>query len=318
MKPIEQIWQQLVARGPTSWPVYQRIDETHPIDFYAGIGSDGAKLLVLISVREPMQLPSYHAFTVAKALRGDGRWNVTVQLKRPQFVHVFAHLCDDLISTARTECAPDNAGQFLIERIERWQKLLGRDRTGLLTLEEVRGLIGELLFLRNMCPIDQQPEHAVRSWEGPYDAPQDFRLAERFVEVKTCGPLNLLVWISSAEQLDRRSMPIVLSVAVVEPSDPQDGRSFTLSSLVNGVRATLEKSRSALQAFDEKMKLTGFVDREEYTRDCFALREFRHFDIQDQFPRLERQSLPDAIVSLEYQLDLLKCLSFEREYQAGL
>jgi hypothetical protein len=313
MKPIEKIWQELIGRGRSDWPVYQRVDDTHPIDFYAGIGADGTRVLMLISAPEPAGPPSYHAFEVIKARRNDGRWTVTVELRRSEFSHVFGHLCDDLISAARTESTPDDAANFLIARIHRWQKLLSRERTGLLSIEEIRGLIGELLFLQKMCSIEKHPDAAVRSWEGPLDAPQDFRLADRFVEVKTCGPSNLNTWISSEDQLDQRTMPIVLSVAVVEPSDSLAPNSFTLSNLVTQLHDKLSHSRTALEAFEEKIKLTGYVDRQEYTQDCFAFREFRHFAVQNAFPRLARSLLPEAIVSVRYQLDLSKCRSFERE-----
>jgi Putative PD-(D/E)XK family member, (DUF4420) len=109
MIPIEDIWQRLLSNTRASGPVYQRVDESHPIDFYAGIGTDGARLLMLISAIEPSHGSNYHAFDVLKSRRADGRWTVTVELRRAEFVHVFAHLCDDLLAASRTECKPEEA-----------------------------------------------------------------------------------------------------------------------------------------------------------------------------------------------------------------
>jgi hypothetical protein len=313
MMPINRIWERLLSRPTATRPVYQRVDESHPIDFYAGVDANGARLLMLISTTEPPNAPSYQAFDVIKSRRGDGKWTIAVELRRAEFVHVFAHLCDDLLAAARTECKPNEAATYLIARIERWHRLLGHDRSGLLNNQEIRGLIGEVLFLQRVCFRAMGPDAAVRSWEGPLDAPQDFRFETRFAEVKTCGPANLMVWISSAEQLDIGQMPITLSVAVIESADILTQGSFTLVSLVENIRAELATSITALAAFNEKLKMGGFTNRAEYEKDCFTLRKFRYFNVLHEFPKLERRIISDAIVSLSYQLDLSHCRPFERE-----
>lgn len=313
MRPIEQIWQDLLGRGRSAWPVYQRIDETHPIDFYAGITADGVRLLMLLSTAEPQGLPSFHAFNIIKALREDNRWTISVELRRSELANIFGHLCDDLIEASRAECRPEEAAAYLVARILRWQRLLGRDRTGLLDMNEIRGLIGELVFLKNVSCVEKGLEAGVRSWEGCLDAPQDFRFEDRFVEVKTCGPSSLVVWISSAEQLDLGVMPIVLSVVVIEAADELVAESFTLASLVAEVRRFLEPAATACAAFNNMLQVRGYVDRDEYTKDRFAFRKFRHFYVSDRFPKIERRAVPDAIKSVTYQLDLAECRAYERE-----
>src|ERR1700743_3766626 len=106
-------------------------------------------------------------------------------------------------------------------------------------------------------------------------------------------------------------MPIALSVVIIEPADNLTLGSFTLSSLVERIRSELAASMTALAAFDEKLRMSGFTDRSEYTKDCFALRKFQYFDVLDGFPRLERRQISDAIASLKYQLDLSQCRAFE-------
>jgi hypothetical protein len=312
-KPIEKIWDDLLSRGRAAWPVFQRVDDSHPIDLYAGIETDGARLLMLVSGAEPSQLPNYHAFDVVKARRDDGRWTLSVRLRLVEFATIFAHLCDDLIAASRTECRPEEAAVYVVARIQRWQKLLGRDFSGLLDQHAIRGLIGELLFLQKVACVGRELISAVRSWEGPLDAPQDFRFESRFAEVKTCGPASPVVWISSAEQLDVGSMPIVLAAAFIVAADPAATGSFTLPSLVEELRAFLAASPPAAASFEERLKLAGYSDRPEYTKDCFGFREFRFFDVSEAFPKFERRLLPEAITTVKYQLDLLKCRPFERE-----
>jgi hypothetical protein len=293
------------------------VNEVHPIDFYAGVSLDGARILMLVALTEPPDLSSYQAFDIRKALRPDGRWTLSVELKLGEFASIFAHLCDDLIGAAEKDCQPRDAGAYVVGRIVRWQKLLGRDYSEILNQQEIRGLIGELLFLEKIACVAKGQEYAVQAWEGPLDAPQDFRFPDRFIEVKTCGISSPLVWVSSAEQLDAAAVPIILAVAVIQTGDTALEESFTLASLVARLRASIEAAPLASASFEQKLKIIGYVDRPEYTKDCFALQKFRYFEIGQDFPKIARRTLPKAIVSLKYQVELSGCRAFERD-SAGL
>lgn len=311
MKSLNVIWDALSKSSESARPIYQRVDEIHPVDFYAGIAPSGARLLFLISPVEPPPVKKYHAFDVSKGRREDGRWTLTIELRRAEFSRLFAHLCEDLIESARADHRPETSAAFVVERISRWQKLLGKDPGELLDDDSIRGLIGELLFLEQVAIPVLGPDLGTRSWEGPLESPQDFRFPERHVEVKTCGTRNLNVWISSAEQLDGSGLPLTLSVAVLEASNEFEEGSFTLRGLVNRIGEFLEGFSPAKRDFVAKIAMTGYADREEYQRNCFVLRRFRHFNVIGDFPRIQRSLIPEALIAARYQLDLIQCAEFE-------
>jgi hypothetical protein len=52
----------------------------------------------------------------------------------------------------------------------------------------LRGLLGELIILKDAIAPRFGNDAAVNGWVGPHDAPQDFLVAGIAIEVKTCAP----------------------------------------------------------------------------------------------------------------------------------
>ena len=148
---------------------------------------------------------------------------------------MFRALCMDLLSSSND--ASDQAGalQLLVQRLIRWQRLLSKGGGKLLDEREVRGLMGELLFLRDRL-LPQAGTTAVDCWQGPEGLPQDFVYAGRLIEVKTYSAgSNPSVRIASAEQLSSGDVPLFLHVVCLVR---QEG-ALCLPALVDEVRSLL-------------------------------------------------------------------------------
>ncbi|MBK7081397.1 MAG: PD-(D/E)XK motif protein [Betaproteobacteria bacterium] len=55
----------------------------------------------------------------------------------------------------------------MVERLKWWQRLLSRGQSGVLGAMELRGLVGELLFLGDYAIPSFGAKLAVDSWVGP-------------------------------------------------------------------------------------------------------------------------------------------------------
>src|SRR5688500_10582400 len=97
--------------------------------------------------------------------------------------------------------SPREVMDALLARLVQWQSLLSRGLKRLLDDREIRGLIGELSFLRDeLIPRFGPP--AVLFWQGPNGLPQDFALGSYLFEVKThLAGDSPKVLISCPEQL---------------------------------------------------------------------------------------------------------------------
>ena len=74
---------------------------------------------------------------------------------------------------------------------------------GVLSVEEIRGLFGELNFLQQLLDHARTEHDALASWEGPESTQQDFIFDNTVLKVKTLsGRERNSVRISSEDQLD--------------------------------------------------------------------------------------------------------------------
>jgi hypothetical protein len=310
MKPFEQRWQELDLPGEA--PAYQRVDESHPLDFYLGRDLTGEWLLLLVTDQQPPASQNYQAIHVLSRLRHDGRWALVFRLVKPELARVFSHLCEDLVESSRNLPDPAKAVPFVMARFARWQRLLEKGRSGLLDLHELRGLLGELLFLeQRMIPM-YGIEPAVNGWMGPLGADQDFALPDCHYEVKTIRDGAGTVRISSAEQLDLDAPELKLSVVILDDMAGPGGTDiFTPLDLVGRIRSRIESMPSSIQSFEEKLLAAGYLDREEYAAFRFSLRAVRQYRVEGNFPRIVRSDLSSGIGAVGYEIILATCQEFE-------
>src|SRR6266480_3727548 len=119
MSQLEEIWKDLSAKGQV--PVHRRVDETHPLDFYAGIEADGTRSLLLVGDSEPRVAERrFRAFELTTHRRTDGRWALTVHLRKNELARLFSHLCQDLVDSAREGCTRAESVAYVTNRILRW------------------------------------------------------------------------------------------------------------------------------------------------------------------------------------------------------
>ena len=90
----------------------------------------------------------------------------------------------------------------VLKRYAAWLKLLQHKNSALLGVAAQKGLIGELLYLKDRIERGMPVADALAGWVGPEGADQDFVYEDGWHEIKTTGAESAKVTISSAEQLD--------------------------------------------------------------------------------------------------------------------
>jgi len=142
---------------------------------------------------------------------------------------------------------------------------------------------------------------ALDCWQGPLVAAQDFSVWGVAIEVKsTVRTGSFLARINSIEQLDGEKAPVVLCAFRFEEST--DG--ITLVDLVSQLRERFRKA-GVQRGFEALLMVMGYLEEHEplYSR-TLKLKEARKYRAEGDMPRLIRASLPAAIRSATYVLDL--------------
>lgn len=310
MKTFESRWREMPVH-PES-PAFQRIDESHPLDFYLGRETSGEWVLLLITKEQPKSSREYQAIHVISRERTDGRWALLFRLMTPELEKLFSLLCEDLVESSRNIQDSSLSASFVLARFARWQRLLERGQSGLLDEAALQGLIGELLFLEKQAIPSKGLREAVNGWVGPAGAERDFRFAEHEYEVKAIGVSVKRILVSSAEQLDLKSKPLDLFVVLLDQTEPgRHAEAFTPLGIVARLREVIGSDPIALEAFESKLLEAGFIVREEYAERAYVFRNFRAFRVGEGFPAIRRSELPQGIGTVIWELELSAVSSFE-------
>lgn len=257
----------------------------------------------------------------APKLRGIGIWSqnspaiIRLTLSDSRDWEIFHSLAEDLVRATASSDIEQESINHLLSRLERWQKLLSRERRGVLTPQEIRGLFGELFFMEQEV-IPRLGHQAVATWNGPDGSPQDFAIELTVIEIKTRSTQSpSRITISSPGQLWPALQHMFLVVyPIAQTEDTPRGRS--LAHLVSDLRSIL-KDGSFEERFEEKLDRVGFLDLPEYEEDSYLLGPMESFEVREGFPRIAPGAIPDGVVDVSYSLQLEKCQQFREPIKWG-
>ena len=105
----------------------------------------------------------------------------------------------------------------------------------LLSEQEIKGLIGELFFLKNYLIKKIGYYDALEAWIGPSYATQDFVLKNEWYEIKTTSINSQEISISSVEQLDTINKG-KLVVLYLDKTSALDDNKLTINEIVLNIK----------------------------------------------------------------------------------
>lgn len=283
---------------------FTRVDGTHILDLYLGTDAYSRKVFLLLSESQPDNLVSTRMIQVAISQRRDGRWVLSFTLIDDSCSDMFMLFCTDIIDSSRTVKNKEAGTRFVCERYKKWQRLLAASKSDLLSPVQLKGLLGEMVFLRDYLSPQCGIERAVEAWAGPEMADQDFIIDDTWFEVKTISSGANEVHISSVEQLDCETTgELVLMFA--EKTTKSNQRAQTPMSVYRSLLEMMPDSELQFR-FQVRLMHAGFYPRLEYDTDtcAFEVKGSRSYVVTPDFPCLRRYNLPVAVNNAKYTLSL--------------
>ncbi|QBL92334.1 hypothetical protein KSAC_00860 [Komagataeibacter saccharivorans] len=214
---------------------------------------------------------------------------------------IFAIMVVDVLRTLETAAKSSGRDvmETFLERVREWQTFMARTHRPLSSDVQI-GLLGELWMLRLLTDTSLGAD-ALECWQGPLRAAQDFHVRGGAIEVKsTVRTGSFLARINSIEQLDGDRAPIFLCAFRFEENT--DG--ISLADLVSELRKRFGLA-GVQRGFEALLMVMGYLEEHSplYSR-TLTLKDARTFRSEGDMPRLIRASLPAAIRSAAYELDL--------------
>lgn len=223
---------------------------------------------------------------------------------------LFLGLCETLIASLQPTSDSATALAVTLAHIKRWKTFLAGRKSRLLSAEDIRGLFGELLFLRSLYQDHLNEKAAVEAWCGPDRSHQDFIFGNTAVEIKSLsGRERSTVQISSEDQLETLCDDLFL--VIYRLSDmPESDLTLSLNDLVHLIENELTDA-TAIEELPKRLASYGYVEMREYDKPEFLVTAQHAYRVIDGFPRLIRSGLPEGIVRLGYEIELEKIAAFE-------
>jgi hypothetical protein len=286
------------------------VDSSHPLDLYWGLNTSENYLFIIHADSLPpaKSLPELEGLG-ALVTNKDGRELLILELKDNANWEIFHALCLDLTAATKELKNSKSGGPVILRRLERWQDFLKNKKSVLLSREVMKGLIGEILFLKKVAN-ELNWQVAIESWKGPEGSPQDFSVNDSAIEVKCqSGSSRPRVKINSIDQLDPQSPKGFLAVYTLTNSD--ENSSFTLNSLAESIRQEIiTESPSTRERFEDLLFGAGYVHNEKYDGYLFKETDLKTYAVKDGFPRLIASEIPSGILTASYEIHLDSCADF--------
>lgn len=232
----------------------------------------------------------------------------TLRLRDASQKEIFETLCRDVVDAGEAAATADSALSRAIRRTRRWHFLLQGGSSKGLSIEQQRGLVGELAFLRSLC-LKLGPAGAIDAWKGPEGASKDFEFPEICVEIKARrGAAKPHVKISSEDQLTSvEGARLFLRVYDVDSAVKPDGAN--LHDHVNMTSDLFKQDDGAFERWQILIDATGYDEGHEYGDRRWIIGKERSYEVIDGFPRLPSPLL-EGVTNVSYSVSLNACEPF--------
>lgn len=289
---------------------YLRVDPDYKVNIFLGYNDDGQMSMVITEYGSVTNVNSSKVIDVQMKKREDGRTALSFDLLDGTYKSMFLIFCKDMIvvcEKAGNEMAISNA----VTRWKYWREMFGKRKSTILDKQEIKGLIGELLELRDHFIRDYGQHEAISSWMGPLSGHKDFEIEDTWYEVKSVNENALQVSINSLEQLEADTEGHLVVIRL-EDTSMAATNSINLNKLVMEIINRIE-DLDDLDAFRIKLDNIGYCSDPEYDNYNFKFKGTRRFLVGDGFPRIRRNEVSPSIGSVKYTILLDGITSFEED-----
>lgn len=279
---------------------YLLISGEHPLSFHIGYHSNDQKSFVVLNTGKVDGLKSSKAIT-AECIETDYQFILRFVLNYPSLDEIFVKLCWDLMESSKTS---PNPVEQIRNQYSKWMRLLQKATDDILSSSQQKGLIGELLYLQESLN-GLEPVEAINAWVGPEGSDQDFIFVHSWAEIKAVSIAATDVQISSLQQLSRKDTGYLV-IYFMDKTTGTGAQTISLPKLIWQIEERLSTD-FLHDSFQCKLAQYGYLrrDEEKYLSSHYRLAECRTYKVMEDFPKLMRANVPDAVVNTRYQLDLL-------------
>ena len=230
---------------------------------------------------------------------------IDIRLKNNNLLEIFLEFLENILENIRFNSNKSTVVNLILKKINIWIKFFKKKKFEGLSEEEIRGLIGELLFIKKFS-INKDFKKNILNWKGCENGLHDFDFKDKKAEIKTFGKSGI-IRISLPEQLDIvKNKNIYLVCFGLSKKDGQ----FSLNHLIDEIKQKLNEDLSLI--FKDKLKSYGYfeIHKSDYNEKYSNFDE-HFYKITSQFPKILSKDTQSGITNISYGLDTNLLSSFD-------
>jgi hypothetical protein len=230
---------------------------------------------------------------------------ILIKLNDFNFIDLFNDLILSLYSKIRYLQEAKDSSEELIYSFYKWAEFFEDRLSSKLSIEEIRGLFGELFVLKEFLEQSNisNINDVLDSWKGPYDTTNDFIFDKKNIEIKTKETSKSTVRISSEFQLEQEFDKGLELLVVSILTDLVNGKS--IFDLLNDVVQLIRNYNGDLSILYRALNQKGITIKssKEYNNYRFIVTKINTYNCGiEGFPKLSVSDLPNEITNLKYNL----------------
>lgn len=284
------------------------LTEAKNLDFYASL--DRKTFVISTSIPDIKFKSSNYIEVSYQSYSSSGRnfQGYQFTLCDDKFYDIFKYLVEDIKEKIIEN--KDITLQDIKQRYDKWYKFFKKSS---LSLIEIQGLFSELYVLKNFI-LPKLGSSAISTWKGPSYSKKDFMFDNTWIEVKSHSPEKAQIEISSIEQLDEEKEGYLCTV---ESKEVDNGNNiFSLLCELEQIISKEEMDNLYLLLEDMNLSKKQLLDEANYiNQHYYDIGNVNFYIVNQEFPRISRVSIPDAIEKVKYTLNLLLLDEFKVEIE---
>lgn len=304
---IKSIWENHKPTGDV-FIIKTRIDKIPHLNCFVATNHITGQHSFLISVSKNVVIPELKNYRFKGVgiftIEAGNTIELNIYLLDNDLKDIFSLFIQNILEEIENNVTESEAIATTLNVVSKWKKLFDKINFDGLTLEQQKGLIGELLFLNYLLNNDKTSANAVNAWtsaEQDFQA-KDFTFGSVGVEIKFTASKQPRIKVSTERQLDAENLSELFLVLYSTEAVKDNG--ISLNSIVEQTRQKIstEEERSI---FNGKLQLNGYFDEDkEHYGKMYSLKKTFVFTVTSDFPKIVKSKLSLGIFDISYSIEI--------------
>ena len=303
---IKSIWENQKTTGDII--IKTRIDDVSHLNCFAATNHITGQHLYIMSVSKNVIIPElrnyrFKGVEIYSLLnKTEGSFELYIYLLDNDLKEIFSLFIQNILEDIIKSITENEALTITLNVISKWKKLFDKINFNGLTIEQQKGLIGELLFFNYLLKNNKPSASILNAWTGADFEDKDFVFGSVGIEIKLTSSKHPKIKVTSERQLDAENLDKFFLILYTTEEVKENG--FSLHSLIEQTRQNISTNDERI-FFNERLLLLGYSDDDrEYYNKMYSLKKTFNFIIEADFPKIVKSQLPLGIYNTSYSIEL--------------